>query len=138
MNFEQVCVVVKDVDYAVSLLKGIGMQDWFVDEANTPVWAYYDGRLVTYTFKMAFFEFPGFQLELLQVLSGDTRHNNLLSNREFAFSHFGFHVDNLMWELKEYLNKGAELEQFAVTDKHCYAYVKYAGLPIKIIQRLYK
>lgn len=135
---EQICFVVKDVDKELNKLKDIGLKDWVIDAANTPIWACYNGNIVSYTFKMAFYEFGNIQLELLQVMAGDTRHNKLIEGKDTAFSHVGYHVENLMDELKKYLDMGAFLEQFAVTNNHCYAYITFLGLPIKIIQRLYK
>ncbi len=105
---DQVCVVVRDVDRAIEYYESVfGLGPFRVMETATKDMAYKDWT-GTVRLKTAFAQMGPIELELIQVVEGETPHSEFLRQKGEGLHHLRFRVDDLEKTLAELARCGIE------------------------------
>jgi methylmalonyl-CoA/ethylmalonyl-CoA epimerase len=92
---EQIGIVVRDVDRAVDFFTSVfGWGPFKVREGEQKGFTY-DGRMGDCRLKMAFARSGGVEIELIQVLEGETPHSDFLRRHGEGLQHLRFRVDDI-------------------------------------------
>ncbi len=110
-NITQVGVVVHDVDESVSTYEKIFGKDSFVVVEGEGTATLGDGRDVTIKGKLAFCQLGPVQLELIQILEGESCHVDFLKENGEGIHHIATEVANLDEEIEKFRAKGVEVLQ---------------------------
>ncbi len=144
-RIDQIAFLVRDTEQPKQLLAALGMfpkAEDIIENTNPRMYGPggFGGRLVQHRLKLVFYDWHGMELEFLQVLEGETRHNGMLQEGQFAcLSHLGAHVESIDDWVK-LLPKYPVIQTDNVRDRWKYAYLftsPYFGFDLKLIQRLY-
>lgn len=134
----QVGIVVRDVGKAMDYYREtFGLEPWAVFEGE-PETCVDRGREVSFKGRMAMAQAGPVQVELIQILQGETIHTEFLREHGEGIHHLGFFVNNLAQRLDaageagiEVLQRGT-LKQIGLTIE--YAYLDTAGIGGVIIE----
>ena len=134
----QVGVVVRDLDEAVGYYRDVfGLGPWAVFEGE-PESCIDRGKEVSFRGRMAMSQAGPVQIELIQILEGETIHTEFLAEHGEGVHHLGFFVRNLEERLDaardariEVLQRGT-LKQLGLTIE--YAYLDTVGTGGVIIE----
>lgn len=103
---EQIGIVVKDVDKAIEFYSSIfGWGPFHVREANMEGFTY-RGKKGSCRLKIALAKSGPIEIELIQVLKGETPHTEFLRERGEGLQHLRFRVDDLDATLPELAKEG--------------------------------
>lgn len=107
----QIGIVVKDIDTTIDYLQKVfGIGPWAVFEGG-PESCTDMGREVDFKGRMAMAQAGPVQVELIQVLEGETIHSRFLSEHGEGLHHVGFFVRNLEERLRAAREAGMEVLQ---------------------------
>ncbi|MCX5999704.1 MAG: VOC family protein [Chloroflexi bacterium] len=105
---DQVCIVVKDVDMAIQYYTSVfGLGPFEVMESSTKNMSY-RGWTGTCRLKTAFAQWGPIELELIEVLEGETPHSEFIKEKGEGLHHLRFQVDDLEATLAELAKGGIE------------------------------
>jgi methylmalonyl-CoA/ethylmalonyl-CoA epimerase len=105
---DQIGIVVKDVDKAVEYYSSVfGLGPFYVREVKLENTSY-RGRLSGARLKLAFALSGPLEIELIQVLEGDTVHSEFLSQKGEGLHHLRFRVEGLNDALAQLAKDGIE------------------------------
>jgi len=105
---EQVGIVVKDMDQAIANYSAaFGWGPFNVSEVELKG-CLYRGQPSDCKLKMAFFQSGSIEIELIQVLEGETPHSEFLREKGEGLHHLRFSVEDLDGILAEWAKKGIE------------------------------
>ena len=103
---EQIGIVVKDVDRAIEYYSSnFGWGPFRVREVNMNGFSY-RGKLSNCRLKMALAKSGPIEIELIQVLEGETPHTEFLREKGEGLQHLRFRVDDLDSMLAELAKEG--------------------------------
>lgn len=95
------------------------------------------GKITDYKVKLAFAELGQVQLELIEVLEGETIQTEFLREKGEGLHHLGFHVEDLDAEVSKWEGKGFGVLQRSKPGGPGYAYMdtsRVSGVIIELIQ----
>lgn len=105
---EQVGIVVRDVDQAVGFFSSaFGWGPFKIRESEMKGFEY-DGRTGDCRLKMAFARSGNVEIELIQVLEGETPHSDFLRRHGEGMQHLRFRVDDCEGMLSALAGEGVE------------------------------
>ena len=104
---EQVGIVVKDMDKAVEFYESLGMGPFQVMEVNLEG-CMYRGKPTDCRMKLAMAGAGPIEIELIQILEGETPHTEFLRKRGEGPQHIRFRVDDLDAALAQWAGEGIE------------------------------
>jgi len=105
---DQICIVVKDIDKAVEYYSSVfGWGPFYITETEPKDGAFY-GHTTRYSFKLAFAQLGFIEIELIQVLDGETAHSKFLEEKGEGLHHLRFIVDDLDGMLDDLAKEGIE------------------------------
>jgi methylmalonyl-CoA/ethylmalonyl-CoA epimerase len=105
---EQIGIVVGDVDQAVQFFSSAFAWGPFKIRESEMKGVTYDGRTGDCRLKMAFARSGGVEIELIQVLEGETPHSDFLRRHGEGLQHLRFRVDDCDGMLKALAREGVE------------------------------
>ncbi len=100
---QQIGIVVEDIDRAIDQYARFGWAPFQVYEFDNKGVSLF-GRIADCRMKIAFYNSGPVEIELIQVLEGDTPHTRFLAERGEGIQHLRFQVEGL----QEILNKLAQ------------------------------
>lgn len=131
----QIGVVVNDVDKTVEFFSSVlGIGPWRTVEASRTKEEITTGA-TPYRVKLAFASFGPVQVELIQVLEGETVHTRFLKEKGEGLHHLGFYVPNMDEMVAELGKRGIGVLQ---SMRGRFAYMDTAavgGIVVELIQR---
>lgn len=138
-RFIQIGIVVKNVDETIKYFQQMfGFKDFEVRYVDYPTATYY-GKVAGYKGKRGFFYLGPIQIELVELVSGKTIHEDFLKTKGEGLNHLGFQVDNLEEAKKNAERAGLHvIQSFTRPDKTGFAYIdsdKVGGVIFEMIQR---
>ena len=138
-KFIQIGIVVKSVDETIKYYQQMfGFKDFEIRYVDYPTATYY-GKVAGYKGKRGFFYLGPVQIELIELVSGKTVHEDFLKAKGEGLNHLGFRVDDLESAKKDAEKAGLNVVQsFTRPDGSGFAYVdsdKVGGVMIEMIQR---
>jgi len=105
---EQIGIVVRDVDQAVEYFTStFGWGPFKIREGEQKGFTY-EGQTGDCRLKMAFARSGGVEIELIQVLEGETPHSDFLRRHGEGLQHLRFRVDDCDGMLKALAREGVE------------------------------
>ena len=105
---EQIGIVVKDVDQAVEYFTStFGWGPFKIREGEQKGFTY-DGQTGDCRLKMAFARSGGVEIELIQVLEGETPHSDFLRRHGEGMQHLRFRVDDCDATVAALANEGVD------------------------------
>jgi len=106
-DLDQVCIVVRDMDKAIDYYGSVfGLGPFYVIEMPTEM--NYHGQASKCRLKMAFALAGAIEIELIQVLEGETPHIEHLKEKGEGLFHLRFRVNDLDGTLAELAKEGIE------------------------------
>jgi methylmalonyl-CoA/ethylmalonyl-CoA epimerase len=139
-KFIQIGIVVKSVDDTIKYWKEtFGFQGPFeIRYVDYPTATYY-GKTAGYKGKRGFFNMGPIQIELIELVSGKTIHEDFLKTKGEGLNHLGFQVDDLEVAKKNAEKAGLHVIQgFTRPDGTGFAYIdsdKVGGVIFELISR---
>ncbi len=138
-RFIQIGIVVKSVDETLKYYQQMfGFKDFEIRYVDYPTATYY-GKTEGYKGKRGFFYLGPVQIELIELVSGKTIHEDFLKEKGEGLNHLGFRVDDLEQAKKDAEKAGLHVIQgFTRPDGTGFAYIdsdKVGGVIIEMIQR---
>jgi methylmalonyl-CoA/ethylmalonyl-CoA epimerase len=138
-RFIQIGIVVKSVDETLKYFQDMfGFKDFEVRYVDYPTATYY-GKTAGYKGKRGFFNLGQTQIELIELVSGKTIHEDFLKAKGEGLNHLGFRVDDLDTAKKDAEKAGLHVTQsFTRPDGSGFAYIdsdRVGGVIIEMIQR---
>lgn len=138
-RFIQIGIVVKSVDDTLKYFQDMfGFKDFEVRYVDYPTATYY-GKVAGYKGKRGFFNLGQTQIELIELVSGKTIHEDFLKTKGEGLNHLGFRVDDLETAKKDIEKVGLHVTQsFTRPDGSGFAYIdsdRVGGVIIEMIQR---
>ena len=138
-RFIQIGIVVKSVDETLKFYQEMfGFKDFEVRYVDYPSATYY-GKVAGYKGKRGFFNLGNTQIELIELVSGKTIHEDFLKNKGEGLNHLGFRIDDLEVAKKNAEKAGLHvIQSFTRPDGSGFAYIdsdKIGGVIIEMIQR---
>lgn len=138
-KFIQIGIVVKNIDETLKYYKEVfsfgPFEVRYVDYST----ATYYGKTAGYKGKRAFFLLGPIQIELIELVSGKTVHEDFLKEKGEGLNHLGFRVDDLEIAKKNAENAGLHvIQSFTRPDGTGFAYLdsdKVGGVIFELIQR---
>jgi methylmalonyl-CoA/ethylmalonyl-CoA epimerase len=103
---EQIGIVVKDLDRSMAFYQSMFGWGPFRVSESTVKGCLYRGRPTDCRLKMAFAKSGSVEIELIQVLEGESIHTEFLSEHGEGIQHLRFRVQNVDEILKEWAKKG--------------------------------
>ena len=108
-RFTHIGIVVKSVDETIKYFQQMfGFEDFEVRYVDYPTATYY-GKVEGYKGKRGFFYLGPIQVELIELVSGKTIHEDFLKTKGEGLHHLGFSVDDI-----EHVKQHAEKAGFQV------------------------
>ena len=105
---DQMCIVVRDIEKAVEYYSSIfGWGPFYITETE-PRDAAFWGDMTHYRLKLAFAQLGPIEIELIQVLEGETAHTKFLEEKGEGLHHLRFVVDDLDGLLEKLAEEGIE------------------------------
>ena len=129
----QVGIVVKDVDDAIGNLEKVLGKDSFVVVEGEGQATLADGRDVTITGKLAFCQLGPVQLELIQILEGESCHLDFLEKNGDGIHHIATEVSDLDKEIERFRERGIGVLQRGQGLRR-YAYVDTKPIILELIE----
>lgn len=134
----QIGIVVKNIDATITFYeKAFGFGPYeirYVDYSN----ATYYGERAGYRGKRAFFRLGPVEIELIELIDGQTIHEDFLKEHGEGLHHIGFEVDDLAESKEQAARAGFEITQgFARPDGSGFAYLdtdKTGGVIFELIK----
>ena len=105
---EQIGIVVRDVDEAVEFFSSAFGWGPFKIRESEMKGVTYDGRTGDCRLKMAFARSGGVEIELIQVLEGETPHSDFLRRHGEGMQHLRFRVDDFDGMIAALAKEGVE------------------------------
>jgi len=138
-RFIQIGIVVKSVDETIKYFQQMfGFKDFETRYVDYPTATYY-GKVAGYKGKRGFFYLGPVQIELIELVSGKTVHEDFLKTKGEGLNHLGFRVDDLETAKKDAENAGLHvIQSFTRPDGSGFAYIdsdRVGGVMIEMIQR---
>lgn len=138
-RFIQIGIVVKNVDETLKYFQEMfGFKDFEVRYVDYPTATYY-GKVAGYKGKRGFFYLGQIQIELIELVSGKTIHEDFLKTRGEGLNHLAFRVDDLELAKKDAEKAGLHvIQSFTRPDGSGFAYIdsdKVGGVILEMIQR---
>jgi methylmalonyl-CoA/ethylmalonyl-CoA epimerase len=138
-SFFQIGIVVKSVDDSIRYYQEMfGFKDFEVRYVEFPTATYY-GQVAGYKGKRGFFNLGPIQIELIELVSGKTVHEDFLKNKGEGMNHIGFHVDDLETAKKDAAKAGFNvIQSFSRPDGSGFAYIdsdRVGGVIFELIQQ---
>jgi methylmalonyl-CoA/ethylmalonyl-CoA epimerase len=120
----QIGIVVKSVDETVQYYREIfGMGPFEIVQVDYPD-ATYHGKISGYRGKRAFFNLGPIQIELVELVDGQTIHEDFLKEKGEGLHHIAFRVADLPQAMKAAREKGFQVTQnFTREDGSGFAYI---------------
>ena len=134
----QIGVVVRDVDAAVEYFSssfGLGPFRTVIRDRKSVI---IHGRPAGYKVKLAFADLGQIQLELIEVLEGETIQTECLRERGEGLHHLGLYVEDLDAEVAKWESRGFGVLQRTMPGGPGFAYMDTArvgGVILELIQR---
>lgn len=132
-NVTQVGVVVKDVDETIRQYEKIFGKDAFVVAEGEGTARLADGSDATVKGKLAFLQLGPVQIELIQILDGETCHVEFLKESGEGIHHIATEVRNLDEEIEKFRARGIEVLQRGVGMRN-WAYMDTKPLILELIE----
>ena len=105
---DQIGIVVRDVDETIRFYSSVfGWGPFYVTETAPREGAFW-GATTRYSLKLAFAQLGPIEIELIQVLEGDTAHSKFLQEEGEGLHHLRFLVDDLDGVLEALAGEGIE------------------------------
>ncbi|MFC2058731.1 VOC family protein [Chloroflexota bacterium] len=132
---DQIGIVVKDVDKAIEYYSSVfGLGPFYVREVE-PDNMVYRGQVSGCRMKLAFTVSGPVEIELIQILEGETIHSDFLREKGEGLHHLRFRVDNVNDMLGELAEDGIEpVWQNADHSMACLNSDKVGGVVFEIIE----
>ncbi len=105
---EQIGIVVKDIERSVAFYQSVFGWGPFRISESTVKGCLYRGKPTDCRLKMAFAKSGSIEIELIQVLEGESIHTEFLREKGEGIQHLRFRVENVDELLKEWAKKGIE------------------------------
>jgi methylmalonyl-CoA/ethylmalonyl-CoA epimerase len=120
----QIGIVVKDIDATIKYYETLfGFGPFEVRYVDYPTATYY-GKVAGYRGKRAFFFLGPIQIELIELVDGNTIHEDFLKEKGEGLNHLGFRVDNIEEAKKRAAECGFKIIQsFTRPDNTGFAYI---------------
>lgn len=138
----QIGVVVKDIDEAIDYYTSTFDLGPFRTTLIERHGAIVRGKPTDYKIKLAFAQMGNIQLELIQILEGETIQSEFLRTRGEGLHHIAFLVDDLEAEIAKWGRKGIKVLQRskppATPEEGGYAYMdtgKVGGVIFELVQQ---
>ena len=132
-SITQVGIVVRDVDECVSNYEKIFGKDSFVVVEGEGEATLADGRDVTIKGKLGFCQLGPIQLELIQILDGQSCHVDFLRENGEGIHHVATEVTDLDKEIEKYREQGIGLLQRGRSLRR-YAYMDTKPIILELIE----
>jgi len=132
-NIEQVGIVVHDVDECISEYEKIFGKDSFVVAEGEGTATLAAGRDVTIKGKLAFCQLGPVQLELIQILDGESCHVDFLNESGEGIHHVATYVSDLDKEIERFRERGIGVLQSGQGLRR-YAYVDTKPIILELIE----
>ena len=134
---EQVGIVVHDVDRTIDFFASVfGWGPWSVIELDMKD-CLYRGEICDARLKLAFAQSGSVELELIQVLEGETIHTEFLREKGEGLHHLRFKVDDLDAKLADLEKEGIEVTFRKNLNGVDFAYLNtdmFGGITIELIE----
>jgi len=135
----QVGIVVNSIDETVKFYEEVfGIGPFEIREVNYPTATFY-GEKEGYRGKRAFAKLGPITLELIELISGKTIHEDFLKEKGEGVHHLGFEVKNLKESIEMAKRHGIKVTQgFAREDGSGFAYLdsdKIGGVVFELIRK---
>ncbi|UCG00958.1 MAG: VOC family protein [Candidatus Heimdallarchaeota archaeon] len=127
-QLDQIGIVVKDMEFSFK----------FYEQMFGPPFLTFESDVNSGKLKFGLFQVGEIQLELIQVLEGETIHSKFLTERGEGLHHIGFIVENIEEELTRLEKEGIKvLERGIVQEMVKFAYLdteENLGIILELIQ----
>jgi len=134
---EQVGIVVKDVDATMEFFSSVfGWGPWGVVELDMKG-CLYRGESCDARLKIAFAQSGSIEIELIQVLEGETIHTEFLRERGEGLHHLRFKVDDLDAKLADLAKEGIDVVFRKNLNGVEFAYLntdRFGGIMLELIE----
>lgn len=134
---EHVGIVVKDMDRAIEYYSStFGLGPFEVQEREAKG-VTYKGQIGSFRLKLAFAQSGPINIELIQVLQGETPHTEFLREKGEGIQHLGFRVDDLEGMLVELAKEGIEPVFHRMSPPIAFAYLntdKIGGVMFELLE----
>jgi methylmalonyl-CoA/ethylmalonyl-CoA epimerase len=131
-------VVVKDMDRTIQLLSStFGIGPWDIKERRYPEQQVVVGK-GPFSYRVAFAALGPIELELIEVIEGNTVHADFLKTRGEGIHHIGFRVSDVQETVNTLQQQGIDVLQSAVRPGARYAYMDPAelgGIMFEFVER---
>ena len=118
-----ICVVVKDIDKTTQLLSStFAIGPWDINERRYPKEQVLVGK-GPFSYRVAFAALGPIELELIEVVEGNTIHADFLNKQGEGLHHIGFRVPDLQKTVTALQQHGIEVVQSAFREGSRYAYM---------------
>lgn len=131
-------VVVRDMDKTIHLLSStFGIGPWDINERSYPQEQVIVGK-GPFTYKVAFATLGPIELELIEVVEGNTIHSEFLNTKGEGLHHLGFRVPDLEQVVTALQQRGIGVLQSAFREGARYAYMdpaEFGGITVEFVER---
>ncbi|UCG84423.1 MAG: VOC family protein, partial [Dehalococcoidia bacterium] len=136
-HVEQIGIVVHDVDKTIDFFSSVfGWGPWSVIELDMKD-SIYRGTVCDARAKIAFAQSGSVELELIQVLEGETIHTEFLREKGEGLHHLRFKVDDLDAKLADLAKEGIEVTFRKNINGVDFAYLNtdmFGGIIVELIE----
>ena len=136
-QLDQICIVVKDLDRAVQYYSSVfGWGPFQVVEYETKGMTY-RGQKGDCRLKLAFAQSGSVEIELIQVLEGETIHTEFLREKGEGLHHLRFKVDDLDAKLADLAKEGIDVIFRKKLNGVDFAYLntdRFGGIMVELIE----
>lgn len=133
-----ICVVVKDIDKTTQLLSStFAIGPWDINERRYPKEQVLVGK-GPFSYRVAFAALGPIELELIEVVEGNTIHADFLNTRGEGLHHIGFRVPDLQETVTALQQRGIDVVQSAFREGSRYAYMdpaKLGGIMFEFVEK---
>ncbi|MCG2659261.1 MAG: VOC family protein [Kiritimatiellae bacterium] len=136
----QICIVVRDLDRAITYYERLGLGPFVKPEINYTDISYH-GRPVTAKWIMGFCSLGQIEMELAQPVSGPNIYQDFLEMKGEGIHHLGFDVKDMDERLERYAKMGIKILQSGRTPHGGFAHLDttaIGGVIFEIIQRKFR
>ncbi len=132
-------VVVRDMEKTMRLLSStFGIGPWDIKERHYPAERVTVGK-GPFAYKVAFATMGPVELELIQVVEGETIHAEFLETMGEGLHHIGFRVPDIQQVVSKLERQGVGVLQSAFREEGRYAYMdpaEFGGIMFEFVQRI--
>jgi len=138
-NFFQIGIVVRSIDDTLNYYQKVfGFGPFEIRYVDYPTATYF-GEKAGYRGKRAFFNLGPIQVELLELIDGQTIHEDFLRDKGEGLHHIGFSVENLEEAKEKAASRGLKvIQDYVRPDGSGFAYLdsdRIGGVLFELIKR---